>query len=74
MVNGKFVVSKPTLVSSLGALIGSSHQHQALSWKLTVPVHEIDLAIDLTLDHHGGPALTDGPAWLLRDESTEHRT
>ena len=60
--------------SNLGALIGSSHQHHALSWKLSVPVHPGELTIDLTLDRHGGPALTDGPAWLLREESTEHRT
>ena len=64
--NGKLVLGKPTLISGLRALIHSCHQQQALSWKLTVPVHEGELAIDLTLDHHGGPAFTDVPAWLLR--------
>lgn len=31
------------------------------------------MAVDLTLDARGGPALADGPAWLLREENTEHR-
>lgn len=61
-------------VCGIRAHIRSGHQHEALFGELMIPIHSCGLKCPwMALDGHRRSTLTDSPAGMLRDDSTEPR-
>ena len=74
MVNRELGCREPLLVCSTVAHVRGHHKGKALLRELAIPKHGCGLKVHcLTLDLHGGSALTDHCAGRLEDEGTESR-